>query len=82
MTPADKQFEEFKNATKKPIPNGSYFKAFGWEVSTRGTIAMICTVTLCYLAIKAPAENSQTFREMIVAVIFFYFGQARVNKTP
>ena len=57
-----------------PSPDDSQVKAFGQSVSLRGLIAAFCVIALCVNSAMHPELYSPSFKEMVTAVIFFYFG--------
>ena len=57
-----------------PAPEESQVKAFGQSVSLRGLIAAFCVIALCINSAVYPDLYSPSFKEMVTAVIFFYFG--------
>ena len=57
-----------------PSPEESQVKAFGQSVSLRGLIAAFCVIALCINSALFPELYAPSFKEMVTAVIFFYFG--------
>lgn len=57
-----------------PSPDESQVKVFGQSVSLRGIIAAFCVIALCINSAFYPEQYAPSFKEMVTAVIFFYFG--------
>lgn len=59
----------------EPAPEESGITAFGYKLSVRGFLAIILVSVLCYLAIRFPEVYGKDFTTIVVAVVYFYFGQ-------
>lgn len=77
MNPTPEDVSRLKSAvTGHPVePSESRFRAFGWDVSTRGFIATLVVMALCYRFVRAPEENMDAFREIAMMVMVFYFAR-------
>lgn len=61
----------------------SNIKLFGHTTSLRGAIAVLVVTTLCYCVIVKPDIFGEDFKDTVVAIVFFYFGQkTNGTKTP
>ena len=58
-----------------PEPEESRVKAFGYDVSVRGLMSIICTASLCALTFIHPDLFAKAFESISIAIVAFYFGQ-------
>ena len=58
-----------------PTPEESQVRLYGYDVSVRGLMSIICTASLCILTFKYPEVFSKAFESISIAIVAFYFGQ-------